>query len=125
MTRFFAVAAILALLCVPAWARAVKVIDGDTIIVDGEHWRLCGINAPERNELGGAAASAYMLDLVSGHEVVCEPACNRHDRYGRHVGFCKADGHDLGKLMIDAGHACRWTRYDKAGVYAGEVECGW
>ena len=120
MTRAFLL--LLALLASPALAAPAVVIDGDTIVLDGQHWRLCGINAPERSDPGGAAATAYMRSLVDGRDVACEVACNRRD-HDRKVGFCRVDGKDLGRLMIDAGHACRWARFDKAGVYAGEPEC--
>ncbi|SNB67777.1 Endonuclease YncB, thermonuclease family [Arboricoccus pini] len=106
----------------PAVAATPRVVDGDTLVLDGTRWRLCGIDAPEHDAPGGSEATAYLHKLVDGRDVTCSLACNRTDRYGRSVGFCSVAGKDLGRLMIDAGHACRWARYDN-GVYRGAEEC--
>jgi micrococcal nuclease len=77
-------ALILGLLVSPATAAErlvgrARVIDGDTIVVDGVHVRLQGVAVPEvahpgqpQDELGGPEAQAFVQDPIEGRTVVCE-----------------------------------------------------
>lgn len=104
-------------------ANQFTVTDGDTIRVIGERkgTRLVGFNAPEtRNarcarelELGNRATNRLMeLVATSNMELVkvpcaCKPgtegtkACN----YGRSCGILRADGRDVGQILISEGLA--------------------
>ena len=74
-------------------ARVVRVVDGDTIIVDrgrgNERLRYIGIDAPESVrpdtpvQFMGEEASAANSDLVAGHEVILERDVSETDQYGR------------------------------------------
>jgi endonuclease YncB( thermonuclease family) len=74
-------------------ARVVRVVDGDTIIVDrghgSERLRYIGVNAPESVrpdspvEFMGKEASAANAALVDGAEVVLERDISDRDRYDR------------------------------------------
>lgn len=57
----------------------------------------------------GAMASRALFDLMAGRAVTCEP--RTRDRYGRVVALCRADGLDLGAVMVRAGMAWAFTRY--------------
>jgi endonuclease YncB( thermonuclease family) len=110
----------------------VHVIDGDTIRVHHKKpdVRLVGFNAPEtrravceaERELG-AKATRRLRDLVRGGNLdfkfvgcACPagteetPACN----YGRRCGTLKANGRDVGAILIEEGLAvpfvCSSTR---------------
>ena len=69
----------------------VRVVDGDTIIVDrgrgGERLRYVGIDAPRgeaaRRRVHGAEASAANDALVGGREVVLERDVSDRDRFDR------------------------------------------
>jgi endonuclease YncB( thermonuclease family) len=92
-----------------------RVIDGDTLVLDGIHYRLYGIDAPESRQAcadgwqAGKAASRTLATLVEGKAITCEP--RGHDRYGRSIGICRADGRDLGAEMVRMGMALAFTRY--------------
>ena len=108
-------------------AAAQTVVDGDTIKLDGITYRLWGIDAPESRQLcpdgwpAGRAATTYMRDLVRGHHVECE--ARGHDRYGRTIGLCRADGVDIQAQMVQAGMAWAFVRYSRD--YVGqEAESG-
>jgi endonuclease YncB( thermonuclease family) len=107
------VAMIALLLATPAAAQ--RVIDGDTIEMDGTRWRLWGIDAPETHQAcvdgwrAGLEATAAMRKLMEGRTVVCE--LRGHDRYKRSIGLCRADGEDLGAEMVSTGMAWAFTRY--------------
>lgn len=104
-----------------AAAATVKVIDGDSIVVNGVEMRLEGIDAPEYHQdcfdkdgnkyRCGEKADAYMRELVKDRKVSCEKL--ETDRYGRQVAICYADGEDLNKAMVAAGWAVAYDRYDK------------
>jgi endonuclease YncB( thermonuclease family) len=74
-------------------ARVVRVVDGDTIIVDrgrgAERLRYIGMDTPETVkpaspvEWMGAEASAANRSLVEGQTVVLEKDVSETDRYGR------------------------------------------
>jgi endonuclease YncB( thermonuclease family) len=107
------VALIAALFATPAAAQ--RVIDGDTIDLNGTRWRLWGIDAPETHQAcadgwpAGLEATAAMGRLMEGKAVVCE--FRGHDRYKRSIGLCRAGGEDLGASMVSAGMAWAFTRY--------------
>jgi endonuclease YncB( thermonuclease family) len=96
-------------------AAAQRVIDGDTIDLNGTHWRLWGIDAPETHQScadgwpAGLEATAAMRKLMEGRAVTCE--YRGHDRYKRSIGLCRAGGEDLGAAMVSAGMAWAFTRY--------------
>jgi len=130
----------LALLAIPAIAKpvappSVRVIDGDTIAVDGHgpNIRLVGFNAPETfrfhceagRRLGVQATARLKAIVLLGDldlELVpcaCKPGtegtmfCN----YGRSCGVLKSNGYDVGEILIAEGLAapfvCGKTRCPK------------
>ncbi|WP_232830551.1 thermonuclease family protein [Oceanicella sp. SM1341] len=124
----------------------VRVVDGDTLAVNGTKWRLNGIDAPEASQTCaragggewpcGAKATEAMQALVAGERVTC--ALLDTDRYGRSVGQCVAGGRDLGREMVREGYAWAYTRYSRdyeaeqaaavargAGVWQAPTEAPW
>ena len=96
----------------------VRVVDGDTIEVDGTVYRINGIDAPEYGQTCGAVdatwqcgkkALALMVDLVEGREVRCEAV--EPDAYGRVVGTCYAGDLDIGSKIVKQGLACAFVLY--------------
>jgi endonuclease YncB( thermonuclease family) len=110
-------------------ASNARVIDGDTIDVDGVRYRLHGIDAPEVGQLClsadgghwpcGQEALRKMESLVVGHGVTCTP--HEKDMYGRWVASCRADGVDVNGEMIAAGLAWAFRKYSIDYVKAEEV----
>ena len=96
----------------------MRIVDGDTIDVDGTRYRIHGIDAPERAQTCGAksgawacgkAATVQMAKLVGDGLVQCETVTT--DVYNRVVATCYADGVDLGEAMIAMGYAWSFTKY--------------
>lgn len=107
-----------------AWpARVQRVIDGDTVEVrrDGqvETVRIAGIDAPERGQPGGDAARLALEAILGGGEV--EVLASGRDRHGRTIARIERGGRDVGRLLVQAGHAWQFTRYDdSAGLRQAE-----
>lgn len=116
---------VLILLAAPVQALTgvARVVDGDTVVVNGEKLRLFGVDAPEaaqhcdpsgRNWACGTWATAQLAGLIDGAAVACE--ARDTDRYGRTVAVCRANGHDLGAEMVRLGAAVAYIRYSDAYV---------
>lgn len=99
-------------------AASVRVIDGDTLDLDGARVRLFGIDAPERGQICdlrgkdwdcGAFARLMLQDLVAQGDIRCD--IEDRDRYGRVVATCHAGGQDINAAMVAQGAALAYTRY--------------
>src|SRR3954471_11801664 len=83
----------------PAYDGPARVIDGDTIVIDGRHIRLFGIDAMESRQLcddgwdGGVQARAHLIELINRADVHCEET--ETDKYGRSVAMCRQGAVDL------------------------------
>lgn len=92
-----------------------RVIDGDTIEVNGHRIRLEGIAAPELKQPGGVDAWRAMQAVTFG-ELTCRLTGAKS--YNRDVAVCeRAGGGDLGGLMVAMGWARDCPRYS-GGRYA-------
>ena len=87
----------LVLLSPPGLAQSV--VDGDTLIVGRLKYRLCGIDAPERNEPGYREATTYLRKLVADKTIRCTPVgqgtpCDGRSKsrsYNRIIAQCFVD----------------------------------
>lgn len=136
----------LILLLLPFAASAeTRVVDGDTIVVEGVKYRLFGIDAPEQRQTCtrrgaewacGRAATSYVEKLAQGQAVTCQERAR--DRYDRIVAICHAGGVDLGAALTRAGLAWAYRRYSdlylpeeqaaktaRRGVWGGQAMAPW
>lgn len=109
----------------PFSGHVSKWIDGDTFWVGETKVRLCGIDTPELDEPGYAAANAYLKRLIGQHVVTCRtvgggtPCDGRSKRrsYWRIVAQCFVGGVDVANEMVRSGHARDWPKF-WGGYYA-------
>ncbi|MBD9529703.1 thermonuclease family protein [Paracoccus sp. PAR01] len=109
--------------------HAARVIDGDTLAIGDQRWRILGIDAPEikqscRKADGsgfacGAAARDALVDLIGNSGVTCDQTDT--DRYGRAVGICRAGGRDLGLQLVAMGMAVPYLQYSDSYRVQGEA----
>ena len=98
-----------------------RIVDGDTLKVDGVTYRLNGIDAPEHGQTCGkwkcgADATDALVELTKGRDVTCDPISQ--DGYGRTIATCFADGVDIGQSLVDKGMAWAFLRRCRAGTPA-------
>jgi micrococcal nuclease len=91
-------------------AANLRVIDGDTIEMNGETIRLLNIDTPEtfrpqcaRERAIGLAAKARLVGLLARGKVTVER--DGKDRYRRTLAVVKVDGRDVGAVLLAEGHA--------------------
>jgi endonuclease YncB( thermonuclease family) len=106
----------------------VRVVDGDTLEIDGTTYRVNGIDAPEYGQKCkaqsrgtwpcGKEAVAALISLVDGKGVRCDSITE--DGFGRTVATCYADDKDIGALMVEQGWAWAFVKYSD--VYVAEEQ---
>ncbi len=102
------------------------VIDGDTLRVGDERYRVENIDAPERGARADCpeeralaeAARAYVVEWVANARTVEAQPTGRRDRYGRVIARIRIDRVDLGERLIARGLAQPW-RGRKANFCSG------
>ncbi|NEI66484.1 thermonuclease family protein [Rhizobium leguminosarum] len=109
-----------AIVCFSAAACApqqVVILDGDTIIVQGEHIRLEGINAPElkgecrEEKVRALRARSRLAQLLSEAKIDIER--DGFDRYRRTLAFVAVEGEAVGDVLMREGLARKWVQaYD-------------
>jgi endonuclease YncB( thermonuclease family) len=137
----------LALVLLASQAAAdVRVVDGDTFDLDGQRYRINGIDAPEAGQKCqtrtgkqwscGTAATEALFEIMRGANVRCDDVVT--DDYGRTVGNCTADGRDIGAQMVRAGMAWAFVKFsdvyvapqeaakaERLGIWQGKAEPAW
>ncbi|MEO1307387.1 MAG: thermonuclease family protein [Pseudomonadota bacterium] len=101
----------------PGFAE-VRVVDGDTLEIDGTIYRIAGIDAPETGQSCESASGSWpcgkeaannLASLVVGQQVVCTR--DDVDQYGRIIGPCHVGEYDLAHIMVADGLAWAYRRY--------------
>jgi len=109
----------------PPVAAQIRVIDADTVDIDGTRYRLFGIDAPEARQTCrawgrtwdcGAAATEALMSRAAGMN--CDGS--ETDRYGRVVGICSSGDEDLNAWLVANGWALAYRQY--AEDYVSEEE---
>lgn len=79
--------------------RVTRVIDGDTFETASRKRpvRLANVNAPEKGQRGGAAATNALKGLIAGETVSIETVAR--DVYGRSVANVKVGRRSVNKAM--------------------------
>lgn len=104
----------------PVLASIIRIIDGDTLLVDAHPWpgqavrvsvRLRGIDTPERRSrcpdqrAAAALASAELARLVAGYALVELSNVGGGKYYGRVLADLKAGQRDVASAMLESGLA--------------------
>ncbi len=101
---------------------AARVVDGDSIVVNGLELRLEGIDAPEARQTSidargrpfpqGKRATRHLRALIGSDPVRCE--LHGLDRYGRRLATVfAADGRNVNAEMVRAGQAIAYLKFSR------------
>jgi micrococcal nuclease len=82
-----------------------KIIDGDTVIAEGESIRLLGIDADEKGYPCYNAAKTRIEELVLGKEVYLEPDAENKDQYGRYLRYLFIGNQNANLQLVKEGLA--------------------
>lgn len=96
--------------------RAVVVVDGDTLKIDGVNARISNLDTPERGPRAecdaerflAIAASKRAAALVKSGSIVIIPE-GRADKYERPLVRVTIDGRDWASIMIEESLAVAWA----------------
>ena len=96
-------------------ATGQTAIDGDSLQIGSNRYRLNGIDAPETDQVcpdgwpAGYEAQRYLEQLVEGKKVRCIRLTGERD--GEPLALCRASGVDLARVMVIAGRAFAFVPY--------------
>ena len=128
-----------------SFADNLRVVDGDTIVLNGEKIRFSGIDTPELKQtcmngdekvFCGKTAKMLLIKKI-GNEM---PECIREgkDVYKRTLAECFVNGESLSVFLVRSGYAFAYRKYSKkfiedeefakknnAGMWLMEFEFPW
>jgi hypothetical protein len=82
-----------------------RVIDGDTIVVNGSHIRMLGINTPEKGEPFSSNATSFLEEQVLGKKVTLKFGKEKYDLYKRKLSYVFVGRENINKEIIENGYA--------------------
>ena len=101
-----------------SFAGNLKIIDGDTIILNGEKIRFSGIDTPElkqtclhadRKVSCGITAKKLLAEKIGGETLEC--TSEGKDTYKRTLAECFVNGESLSKFLVRRGYAFAYRKY--------------
>ena len=112
-------------------APSLRIVDGDTLDLDGRRHRLFGIDAPESGAVCngadgrpwrcGEAATRRLVELTGqagSTGPVCRDEPGQRDRYGRHISRCFVGDRDVAEQLVREGFGWAFVRYSEDYVAA-------
>ena len=108
------------MLCNVSFADNLKIVDGDTIVLNGEKIRFSGIDTPELKQtcikddqkiFCGMLAKMILVKKI-GNEI---PNCKKEgvDVYKRVLAECFVNGESLSSFLVRSGYAFAYRKYSK------------
>ena len=103
-----------------AKAQELKVVDGDTIHLNGKKIRFFGIDTPELKQkctkngvivFCGINAKKALIDKVENNIINC--LSEGKDRYNRILAECFVNSESLSSFLVRSGHAFAYRKYSK------------
>jgi len=106
------------LLCNISFADNLKIVDGDTIVLNGEKIRFSGIDTPELKQTClqddqevscGMTAKKLLAEKIGN--VIPECISEGKDTYKRTLAECFVNGESLSKFLVRSGYAFAYRKY--------------
>ncbi len=103
-----------------SFADDLKVVDGDTVILNGEKIRFSGIDAPELKQTClkgdqkvncGMTAKQLLIKKIGKATLKC--ISEGKDFYKRTLAECFVNGESLSRFLVQSGYAFAYRKYSK------------
>ena len=101
-------------------SQTIKIVDGDTIHLNGEKIRFTGIDTPELKQsclkegikvFCGITAKQILIDKIGNINVEC--ISEGKDQYKRTLAECFVNNESLSSYLVRSGYAFAYRRYSK------------
>ena len=101
-------------------SQELRVIDGDTINLDGEKIRFTGIDTPELKQTCikegvkdpcGVTAKKILIEKIANNKVEC--INEGKDQYKRILAECFVNDKSLSSYLVRSGYAFAYRKYSK------------
>jgi len=120
MKKLLGILVLSLLWCNVVLANDLRVVDGDTIVLNGEKIRFSGIDTPELKQtcMNGdekvfCGKSAKMLLIKKIGNQIPECISEGKDVYKRTLAECFINGESLSVFLVRSGYAFDFVRYSK------------
>ena len=106
--------------CNVSFADNLKIVDGDTIVLNGEKIRFSGIDSPELKQtcikgdqkvFCGRLAKEFLIKKINNSTPQC--ISEGKDVYKRTLAECFVDGESLSIFLVRSGYAFAYRKYSK------------
>ena len=120
MKKLIGILALIFLACNISFANNLKIIDGDTIVLNGEKIRFSGIDTPELKQTClkdnqkvscGITAKKLLIEKLGNSTPEC--ISEGKDTYKRTLAECFVNGESLSKFLVRSGYAFAYRKYSK------------
>ena len=120
MKKLFLYVFLSLLWCSIGFADSLRVVDGDTIVLNGEKIRFTGIDTPELKqtciqddqEIGcGMSAKMLLVKKIGNNTPEC--ISEGKDVYKRTLAECFINGESLSSFLVRSGYAFAYRKYSK------------
>ena len=101
-------------------SQTIKIVDGDTIHLNGEKIRFTGIDAPElkqtclkegMKDFCGITAKKILINKIENNNVECIK--DGKDQYKRTLAECFVNNESLSSYLVRSGYAFAYRKYSK------------
>ena len=101
-----------------SFADSLRVVDGDTIVLNGEKIRFTGIDTPELKQTClqgdqevacGMSAKKLLVEKIGNNTPEC--ISEGKDAYKRTLAECFVNGESLSKFLVRSGYAFAYRKY--------------
>ena len=106
--------------CNVSFADNLKIVDGDTIVLNGEKIRFSGIDTPELKQtcmkdeqkvFCGMFAKMLLINKIGNETPKC--ISEGKDAYKRTLAECFINGESLSVFLVRSGYAFAYRKYSK------------
>ena len=118
MKKLLSICFLFILICNIGFADNLRVVDGDTIVLNGEKIRFTGIDTPELKQTClkddqevpcGMTAKKLLAEKIGNATVEC--ISEGKDTYKRTLAECFVNGESLSKFLVRSGYAFAYRKY--------------